>query len=73
MNADLRILEDDSIAVTYECASCHGMFEAPMNHFYGFIQSVRLAASMGRDGNKFHYDRVPTVNACCPECFRRIM
>ncbi len=56
--------------VRYECASCHGVFTVPIRHFDGFIQAVRVAARMGRDGNIVRADKVPTVNACCPDCFQ---
>ncbi len=58
--------------VEYECASCHGYFIVPLSHFQGFMETIRLAASMGREGNHFYADRVPTVNACCPDCFQKV-
>lgn len=58
--------------VRYECACCYGVYEAPIENFEGFVKAVRLAVSMGREGRKFNIDKVPTVNACCPDCFQHI-
>ncbi len=58
--------------VEYECSKCHGVFTVPLEHFDGFIESIRIAASMGRNGKSFDITKVPTVNACCPDCFENL-
>lgn len=55
--------------VDYECAHCHRVLTAPIRHFQGFVLAVRMAARMGRNGKDFDINKVPTVNACCPQCF----
>ncbi len=58
--------------VDYECASCHGVFTVPITHFDGFVETIRIAANMGRNGKHFDINKVPTVNACCPDCFQKV-